>query len=105
MVDQDAKTREARLIAESESRLRAERGPERAPEEKRLEAQAREQRYLAVEERVRTSLDGGIAREALGALARCPRRSGIRPLGEYYCECPACDPGLWFGDPEQGLGN
>lgn len=56
----------------------------------------RERRYLAMEARVRDELEPGLQREALAALARCPRRSGLPALGAYFCECPACTPDLWF---------
>lgn len=62
---------------------------------KQSDAVAREKRYVEVERRVAAELTPDLARQALAALARCPRRSGLPALGSYYCECPACTPEEW----------
>lgn len=55
----------------------------------------REQRYVAMERRVRDELEPDLAQEALAALRKCPRRSGLPPMGSYFCECPVCTPDEW----------
>jgi hypothetical protein len=59
-------------------------------------AVARERRYVEIEVRVRATLESQLAHDALVALSRCPRRSGLPALGSYFCECPACTPELWW---------
>lgn len=61
----------------------------------------RERRYTQMEERVRVSLEEPTLSEALRALARCPRRTGIPPLSSYFCECPACTPDEWGLDDSE----
>jgi hypothetical protein len=64
---------------------------------KQSDAVDRENRYRQLERRVTAEFEPGLRRDALRALARCPRRSGLPAMGSYYCECPACTPEEWFG--------
>lgn len=56
---------------------------------------AREERYVAMERRVRDELEPPTSLAALAALRKCPRRSGLPALGAYFCECPICSPEDW----------
>jgi hypothetical protein len=62
---------------------------------KQDDAMARETRYVEIERRIGVELDASLWQDALAALSRCPRRSGLPALGSYYCECPACTPEDW----------